>query len=173
MRPPVFLCVVFAIVAALSGWTAGGQTTSPTPRVALAQQPFSPTGLSKGPATMADGGIRKMLADMGVEIRVQQAALTPEEEKEYGGWKRLGMALGHYADLVAANEREGYLTVGLLATCPSMPGLVAGLQKTPRVRFPRASPCCGSMRIPTSIRQRRRAVDPSAGCRLQSRPAGP
>ncbi len=130
MRPAVFLCVVFAIVAALPGRPAGGQTTSPPPRVALAQQPFSPTGLSKGPATMADGGIGKMLADMGVEVRVQQAALTPEEEKEYGGWKRLGMALGHYADLVAANEREGYLTVGLLATCPSMPGLVAGLQKT-------------------------------------------
>ena len=124
-----FLCVAFALVAALPGRTAGGQTTSPTPRVALAQQPFSPTGLSKGPATMADGGIRNLLADLGVEVRVQQAALTPEEEKEYGGWKRLGMALGHYADLVAANEREGYLTVGLLATCPSMPGLVAGLQK--------------------------------------------
>jgi arginase len=38
------------------------------------------------------------------------------------------MALGHFADLVAANERDGYFTVGLLATCPSMPGLVAGLQ---------------------------------------------
>jgi arginase len=38
------------------------------------------------------------------------------------------MALGHFADLVASNEREGFFTVGLLATCPSMPGLVAGLQ---------------------------------------------
>jgi arginase len=31
---------------------------------------------------------------------------------------------------VAQNEREGYFTVGLLATCPSMPGLVAGLQRS-------------------------------------------
>jgi len=38
------------------------------------------------------------------------------------------MALGHFADTVAQNERDGYFTVGLLATCPSMPGLVAGLQ---------------------------------------------
>jgi arginase len=38
------------------------------------------------------------------------------------------MALGHFADIVAKNEREGFFTVGLLATCPSMPGLVAGLQ---------------------------------------------
>ncbi len=28
------------------------------------------------------------------------------------------------------NERDGYFTVGLLATCPSMPGLVAGLQRS-------------------------------------------
>ena len=46
---------------------------------------------------MAEGGIQKTLTELGVEVRVQQAALTPDEEKEYGGWKRLGMALGHYA----------------------------------------------------------------------------
>ena len=40
------------------------------------------------------------------------------------------MSLGHFADLVARNERDGYFTVGLLATCPSMPGLVAGLQRS-------------------------------------------
>jgi arginase len=99
-------------------------------RVALAKQPFSPNGLSKGPTTMAEGGIQKMLADLNAEVRVQEAKLTAEEDKEYGGWKRLGMALGHFADLVSQNEREGYFTVGLLATCPSMPGLVAGLQRS-------------------------------------------
>ena len=97
-------------------------------RVSLAKQPFSPTGLSKGPATMAEGGIQKTLTDLGATVRIQEARLTPEEDKEYGGWKRLGYALGHFADLVSLNERDGYLTVGLLATCPSMPGLVAGLQ---------------------------------------------
>ncbi|MEO8449514.1 MAG: arginase family protein [Gemmatimonadota bacterium] len=97
-------------------------------RVALAQQPFSPTGLSPGPRTMADGGIQTLLAGLGVTVRVEQAGLTAEEETEYGGWKRLGMALGHFADIVAGNERDGYFTVGLLATCLSMPGLVAGLQ---------------------------------------------
>jgi arginase len=99
-------------------------------RVALARQPFSPNGISKGPATMAEGGIQQILADLGAVTRVQEARLTPEEDQEYGGWKRLGMALGHFADLVANNERDGYLTVGLLATCPSMPGLVAGLQRS-------------------------------------------
>ena len=97
-------------------------------RVALVKQPFSPTGLSVGPATMANGGIRAILASLGVTTRIAEASLTPEEDTEYGGWKRLGMALGHFGELVATNEREGWFTVGLLATCPSMPGLVAGLQ---------------------------------------------
>ena len=98
-------------------------------RVALTRQPFSPTGISRGPTTMAEGGIQKILADLGADVRIHEAKLTSEEEKEYGGWKRLGLALGHFADLVVQNERDGYLTVGLLATCPSMPGLVAGLQR--------------------------------------------
>jgi arginase len=99
-------------------------------RVALSQQPFSPNGRSAGPATMAAGGIRDSLDRWGAAVRVVEAALTPAEDTEYGGWKRLGMALGHFADLVAANEQDGYFTVGLLATCPSMPGLVAGLQRS-------------------------------------------
>jgi arginase len=79
---------------------------------------------------MAAGGIQDSLARWGATVRIVEAGLTPEQDTEYGGWKRLGMALGHFADLVARNERDGYFTVGLLATCPSMPGLVAGLQRS-------------------------------------------
>lgn len=99
-------------------------------RVALSRQPLSPNGPSKGPATMADGGIQPILEGLGAVVRVEEARLTPEEGTEYGGWKRLGMSLGHFAEIVARNERDGYFTVGLLATCPSMPGLVAGLQRS-------------------------------------------
>jgi arginase len=99
-------------------------------RVALAKQPLSPNGPSKGPTTMADGGIQRILGDLGATVRVDEARLTPLEETEYGGWKKLGLSLGHFADLVTKNERDGYFTVGLLATCPSMPGLVAGLQRS-------------------------------------------
>ena len=105
-------------------------------RVALVKQPFSPNGTSVGPNTMANGGIQQVLSGMGAKVRVDEAALTPDEATEYGGWKKLGMALGHFADLVAKNEREGYFTVGLLATCPSMPGLVAGLQHSGPTREP-------------------------------------
>jgi len=105
-------------------------------RVALAEQPFSPNAVVPGPRTMAEGGIQAQLASLGATVRVDAAALTAEENTEYGGWKRLGMALGHFADIVAKNERDGYFTVGLLATCPSMPGLVAGLQHSGPTREP-------------------------------------
>jgi len=105
-------------------------------RVALVKQPFSPTGTSAGPNTMANGGIQPLLASLGAVVRIEEVALTPDEATEYGGWKRLGMALGHFAEIVAKNEREGYFTVGLLATCPSMPGLVAGLQHSGPTREP-------------------------------------
>jgi arginase len=85
---------------------------------------------------MANGGIQQILEGMGVMLRTDEAALTADENTEYGGWKRLGMALGHFADIVEKNERDGYFTVGLLATCPSMPGLVAGLQHSGPGRKP-------------------------------------
>jgi len=105
-----------------------------TLRVALAQQPFSPNGTSPGPKTMAEGGIQPQLRALGATLRVDVAALTADENTEYGGWKRLGMALGHFADIVARNERDGYFNVGLYATCPSMPGMVAGLQHSGSTR---------------------------------------
>ena len=101
-------------------------------RVALAKQTFSPNGQSAGPNTMANGGIQPLLSAIGAEVKVQQAVLTPAEDSEYGGWKRLGMALGHYSDIVAQNERDGWFNVGLYATCPSMPGMVSGLQNSGR-----------------------------------------
>ncbi len=136
MRPLVPL--IIAAIALLAPATFAQRYTAADGklRVALAQQPFSPNGTVPGPRTMAQGGIQKILADLGATVRLQEAALTPDENTEYGGWKRLGMALGHFGDLVAANEREGYFTVGLYATCTSMPGMVAGLQHSGATREP-------------------------------------
>ena len=135
-----------AAAACATAVVAGSATLSQAPRtyfdasgklrVALAKQPLSPNGPSKGPTTMAEGGIQKILAELGAVVRVEEARLTPEENQEYGGWKRLGMSLGHFADIVSKNERDGYFTVGLFATCPSMPGMVAGLQRSGPTREP-------------------------------------
>ncbi len=97
-------------------------------RIALAKQPFSPTGTSTGPNTMASGGIQDSLAKMGASIRVDESKLAASQDTEYGAWKRLGWALGDFAQIVARDQRDGFFTVGLYATCPSMPGMVAGLE---------------------------------------------
>lgn len=128
------LVLVSAIVAVVAVAPLGAQQTykdgSGRVRVALSKQPLSPNGPSKGPTTMAEGGIQGILDGLGATVRVDEARLTTREQAEYGGWKKLGLSLGHFADIVERNEREGYFTVGLLATCPSMPGLVAGLQRS-------------------------------------------
>jgi len=136
---PLFACALLAAACLATAPAAQGKKyvgSDGKLRVALAKQPLSPTGPSKGPDTMASGGIQKILADLGATVRVEAAALTTDEETEYGGWKRLGMSLGHFADIVSKNERDGVFTVGLLATCPSMPGLVAGLQHSGPTREP-------------------------------------
>jgi arginase len=105
-------------------------------RIALAKQPFAPNRESPGPDTMASGGLIEKLEAMGAVVRVSTAALTEEEDAEYGGWKRLGMALGHYGKTIAQNEKDGYFSVGLYASCPSLPGMLAGLQNSGPPQWP-------------------------------------
>jgi arginase len=136
IRPAIAAAVAIGIFAPALAAAQRYSDASGKLRVALAKQPLSPTGASVGPDTMAKGGIQQILAGMGAVVRVDEAALLPDEATEYGGWKRLAMSLGHFADIVARNERDGYFTVGLLATCPSMPGLVAGLQHSGPTREP-------------------------------------
>jgi arginase family enzyme len=124
--------VIAMVLMAVANDASAQRYTGPDGRlrVALAKQPFSPNGLSTGPTTMANGGIQDTIAKMNAVMRIDEARLTMVQDSEYGGWKRLSLALGHFADMVAKNERDGFFTVGLLATCPSMPGLVAGLQRS-------------------------------------------
>jgi len=132
--------IITILILAFVGWSPLTNqryaTSDGKLRVALVKQPYSPTGISTGPSTMANGGIQQALAKMDAVVRIEEAKLTADEATEYGGWKKLGMALGHFAEIVEKNEREGFFTVGLLATCPSMPGLVAGLQHSGPTREP-------------------------------------
>src|ERR1044071_2979212 len=136
MRIQIAFVIAAVLLAASAGEAQRAGEGGGKLRIALAKQPLSPTGTSTGPDTMANGGIQPLLAGMGATIRIDEAALTPDEATEYGAWKRLGMALGHFADIVTKNERDGYFSVGLLATCPSMPGLVAGLQHSGSKKSP-------------------------------------
>ncbi|MBC7895040.1 MAG: arginase family protein [Cytophagaceae bacterium] len=130
MKGALLLHVLAALTVASTASAQRYRDAQGRIRVALAQQPLLPNGRSVGPRTMAEGGIQQVLAGMGATVRVAEARLSADEEAEYGGWKKLGVSLGHFADIVSQNERDGFFTVGLLATCPSMPGLVAGLQRS-------------------------------------------
>src|SRR5215471_19321678 len=123
MRRLFFTAVIVSLLAFTYGHAQRYTNGDGQLRIALVKQPFSPTGTSVGPNTMANGGIQNILAGMNALVRVDEVQLTPTELTEYGAWKKLGWALGHFSDIVARNERDGYFTVGLLATCPSMPGL--------------------------------------------------
>jgi arginase len=134
MRAQCSLVAVFATLTLVGPSSIHAQESPRAAglRIALVKQPFVPNGTSIGPTTMANGGIQDQLKQLGATVRVAEIALTPDEEQEYGGWKRLGYALGHLGKVVAQNERDGYFTVGLLGTCPSMPGMVAGFQRSGR-----------------------------------------
>ena len=102
-------------------------------RVTLVKMPYhggrNVPELSRNPEYLEAGGIVDSLAGSGVDVApVRTVALAPEEEEEYGEWHRLGLANGHLAELVADAEREGRLTVGLLANCNALLGMLGGLQ---------------------------------------------
>src|SRR5262245_48473256 len=99
MRIPIAALAVCAFTPSLAAAQRYSDASGKL-RVALAKQPLSPTGASTGPETMARGGIQQQLAAIGAIVRVDEAALTPDEATEYGGWKRLAMSLGHFADIV-------------------------------------------------------------------------
>ena len=65
-------------------------------RVALVKMPYSGSRnvpeLSRTPDYLAEGGIEERLTGMGVALKsMSTVALTPEEQREYGEWHRLGL----------------------------------------------------------------------------------
>ena len=103
-------------------------------RIAIATQSHRPGSGGKnaldGPEVMAQGGIQDMLRNLNTTVRVSDAVLSEREESEYGSWRKMGYANGRLADNVMQNERDGYFTVGFLASCPSSLGMLGGLQQS-------------------------------------------
>jgi arginase len=102
-------------------------------RVALVKMPYSGARnvpeLSGGPDYLEQGGLIELLHGMDVELReTTTVALDAEQADDYGEWHRMGMASGNYGEYVADNERNGWLTVGLLSNCTSLLGTLSGLQ---------------------------------------------
>jgi arginase len=85
--------------------------------------------LSGGPDYLEQGGIQKLLQEHSCRTKpISTVALTTAEEEAYGSWNRLALANGDLAKTVAADRRDGYLPVGLLANCSALAGMLSGLQ---------------------------------------------
>ncbi len=110
-------------------------------RVAPIKMPFSGARnvpeYSPVPDYLERGGLTGMLQDLGAEVKpIPTVALTGAEDKEYGTWNRLAIANRHLGELVAENERAGYLSIGLHANCNAVMGVLGGLQKSGPTRKP-------------------------------------
>jgi len=102
-------------------------------RVAMVKMPYSGARnvaeLSSGPDYLEQGGLIDLLEGMDVVLRdTPTVALTAEQDDDYGEWHRMAMASNNYGQYVADNERQGFLTVGLLSNCTSLLGTLSGLQ---------------------------------------------
>jgi len=123
------------VLLGLLSWAAVAlaQSDGRSTRVSLVKMPYrgerNLADLSDVPDYLDQGGIAKLLEERGCRLKpVSTVALTSEEKKEYGEWNRLGLANGQLARLVAADRREGYFPVGLLANCSALMGMLGGLQ---------------------------------------------
>jgi arginase len=109
-------------------------------KLAIVLQPVSGSRsgpeMSIGPQLMYEG-VKKMLAEMGIEEAAREiVTLTPEEDKDYGAWHRVGLANGHLNETVARFTQEGLFPLGLLANCNSLTGMLGGLQHSGPGRRP-------------------------------------
>ncbi len=123
-----------------TGADAEDTVGAPVPvRISLVLQPYtgsrSGSELSPGPKIMLDE-VEPLLADLLAEMNtVKTIALTPEEERQYGVWHRVGLANGHLGRATAPFIQDRTFVLGLLGNCNSLWGMLAGLQhsgSTPR-----------------------------------------
>ncbi len=103
--------------------------------VALVKMPYrgerNLPDLSDGPDELERGGLHALLEGRGLRLKpTSTVALTPEEQRAYGEWNRLGLANGHLAQIVGGDRKAGHLPVGLLANCSALMGMLGGLQRS-------------------------------------------
>ena len=110
-------------------------------KVGLAKLTFSGTfgrpEYDEGPKTMEEGGLLGLLADWGCEVVDNRyAKLCEEEEKSYGARYRLGLANNNLADIVAEQIKSDVLSIGLMANCNGLMGMLAGHQRSGHTKKP-------------------------------------
>lgn len=127
------LILCFAAGMMILGQVTWAQSPNSKTRVTLVKNAYSgsreESELSPGPDALENGGLADVLNRLGCEqTPTRDARLTPEEDKQYGAWNRMGLANGHLGKMVADTLRERNFPIGLLANCNSLMGMLAGLQ---------------------------------------------
>ena len=138
------LSACWAIVSLLLPATGFAQAPAQGPagiRVALVKMPYTGARnvaeLSATPDYLEAGGLADTLRQLGAALEpTVTVRLTEDEERSYGEWHRMGLANGHLADIVAQNRSAGRVSVGLLANCTSLLGMLGGLQHSGTARRP-------------------------------------
>jgi len=87
--------------------------------------------LTEGPNAMETGGLQDLLQKSGsIIVESKTAELTPEEAEQYGARHLLGLASYHLGDIVAKQRKRGLFTIGLLANCNGLMGMLGGFQRS-------------------------------------------
>lgn len=130
---PVARLGLAVLLAATAAVPTDAQTPPDLPAVSVVEMPFTGARnvpeLSDSPGYLYEHGIADSIRARGFRLMpARTVELTPEEDREYGAWHRMGLANGHLAGMVAENWRSGVLTLGLLGNCTSVIGMLGGLQ---------------------------------------------
>lgn len=92
---------------------------------------FGRKEFDEGPNIMESGGLYALLKSLNVNVtETKTAALTPEEEKQYGTVNRLGLASHHLAEIVSTQIKKGEQNISLLSNCVGLMGMLAGVQQS-------------------------------------------
>jgi len=116
---------------------AAAQSPGKSAKVALVKNSYSGSReeaeLSPGPDALEAGGLPEVLSRLGCDVApTRSVRLTPEEDRQYGAWNRMGLANAHLNRMVSDAVREERLPIGLLANCNGLMGMLAGLQHSGR-----------------------------------------
>jgi len=82
-----------------------------------------------GPKALVEAGLLDEVRSQGHSIEgIHTVKMTEEEEKQYGGWNRVGLSGKHLAEMVGQIRSEDDFVLGLLADCNGVLGMLGGLQ---------------------------------------------
>ncbi len=86
-------------------------------------------GGASGPRALIEAGLLDIIREQGHVVEdIHSVKMTEDEEKQYGGWNRVGLAGAHLSKAVSHFREQDRFVLGLLADCNGVLGMLGGLQ---------------------------------------------